>query len=144
MLGMIRVLPILIVLAGGGYAAHLFIVNQLEGRLQEVQRNYDVVNQQNVALQAAAEQNARTLENIQAQMQAQAQQIGTLTTRSAELEREKNEYLSIFRDHNLYRLARARPGMIEPRINNGTNDVFRQIEQDSREIANADDENEES
>jgi len=144
MLGMIRVLPILIVLAGGGYAAHLFIVNQLEGRLQEVQRNYDVVNQQNVALQAAAEQNARTLENIQAQMQAQAQQIGTLTTRSAELEREKNEYLSIFREHNLYRLARARPGMIEPRINNGTNDVFRQIEQDSREIANADDENEES
>ena len=141
---MIRVLPILIVLAGGGYAAHLFIVNQLEGRLQEVQRNYDVVNQQNVALQAAAEQNARTLENIQAQMQAQAQQIGTLTTRSAELEREKNEYLSIFREHNLYRLARARPGLIEPRINNGTNDVFRQIEQDSREIANADDENEES
>jgi len=140
MLGMIRVLPILIVLAGGGYAAHLFIVNQLEGRLQEVQRNYDVVNQQNVALQAAAEQNARTLENIQAQMQAQAQQIGTLTTRSAELEREKNEYLSIFREHNLYRLARARPGLIEPRINNGTNDVFRQIEQDSREIANADDE----
>ena len=137
---MIRVLPILIVLAGGGYAAHLFIVNQLEGRLQEVQRNYDVVNQQNVALQAAAEQNARTLQNIQAQMQAQAQQIGTLTTRSAELEREKNEYLSIFRDHNLYRLARARPGLIEPRINNGTNDVFRQIEQDSREIANADDE----
>ena len=144
MLGMIRVLPILIVLAGGGYAAHLFIVNQLEGRLQEVQRNYDVVNQQNVALQAAAEQNARTIQNIQAQMQAQAQQIGTLTTRSAELEREKNEYLSIFREHNLYRLARARPGMIEPRINNGTNDVFRQIEQDSREIANADDENEES
>jgi hypothetical protein len=73
-------------------------------------------------------------------MQAQAQQIGTLTTRSAELEREKNEYLSIFREHNLYRLARARPGLIEPRINNGTNDVFRQIEQDSREIANADDE----
>jgi TolA-binding protein len=141
---MIRVLPIILVLAGGGYAAHLFIVNQLEGRLQEVQRNYDVVNQQNVALQAAAEQNARTLENIQAQMQAQAQQIGTLTTRSAELEREKNEYLSIFREHNLYRLARARPGLIEPRINNGTNDVFRQIEQDSREIANADDENEES
>jgi hypothetical protein len=140
MLGMIRVLPILIVLAGGGYAAHLFIVNQLEGRIQEVQRNYDVVNQQNVALQAAAEQNARTLQNIQAQMQAQAQQIGTLTTRSAELEREKNEYLSIFREHNLYRLARARPGLIEPRINNGTNDVFRQIEQDSREIANADDE----
>ena len=137
---MIRVLPIILVLAGGGYAAHLFIVNQLEGRLQEVQRNYDVVNQQNVALQAAAEQNARTLENIQAQMQAQAQQIGTLTTRSAELEREKNEYLSIFREHNLYRLARARPGLIEPRINNGTNDVFRQIEQDSREIANADDE----
>jgi len=138
MLGMIRLLPILIVLAGGGFAAHKFIVNQLNGRIDTLQYNYDLVNQQNVALQAAAEQNARALESIRTQMAAQAQQIGELNTRSAELEREKNEYLSIFRQHDMYRLARARPGLIEPRINNGTNEVFRQIEQDSREIAQAD------
>ena len=68
----------------------------------------------------------------------QQEQIGTLNAQSAELEREKNEYLSIFRQHNLYRLSVARPGLIEPRINNGTNEVFRDIEQASREVATAD------
>lgn len=127
------------VLAGGGYAAHKFIVGQLNGRIVEVQRNYDVVNQQNVALQAVAEQNANALENIRNQMRMQAEQIGTLNERSNELEQEKNEYLAIFRNHDLYRLATARPGLIEPRINTGTMDVFRQIEADSREIAQLND-----
>jgi|TARA_R110000822_G_scaffold256539_2_gene382327 hypothetical protein len=136
---MLKMLPIMFVLAGGGYAAHKFIVGQLNGRIVEVQRNYDVVNQQNVALQAVAEQNANALENIRNQMRMQAEQIGTLNERSNELEQEKNEYLAIFRNHDLYRLATARPGLIEPRINTGTMDVFRQIEADSREIAQLND-----
>lgn len=139
MFGMLKMLPIMFVLAGGGYAAHKFIVGQLNGRIVEVQRNYDVVNQQNVALQAVAEQNANALENIRNQMRMQAEQIGTLNERSNELEQEKNEYLAIFRNHDLYRLATARPGLIEPRINTGTMDVFRQIEADSREIAQLND-----
>jgi hypothetical protein len=32
------------------------------------------------------------------------------------------------------RLARARPGLIENRINDGTKEAFRQIEEDSREL----------
>ena len=140
MFGIIKLLPIIILLAGSGFAAHKFVVNQLQGRITEVQRNYDVVNQQNVALQAAAENTANVLESIRNQMVNQQAQIGTLNAQSAELEREKNEYLSIFRQHNLYRLSVARPGLIEPRINNGTNEVFRDIEQASREIASADDE----
>jgi|TARA_R110000744_G_scaffold312863_1_gene420193 hypothetical protein len=135
---MLKMLPIVIVLAASGFAAHKFIVNQLQGRITEVQRNYDVVNQQNVALQAVADNNAQVLDNIRNQMVNQQEQIGTLNEQSAELEREKNEYLSIFRQHNLYRLSVARPGLIEPRINNGTNEVFRDIEQASREVATAD------
>jgi hypothetical protein len=138
MFGMLKMLPIVIVLAASGFAAHKFIVNQLQGRITEVQRNYDVVNQQNVALQAVADNNAQVLDNIRNQMVNQQEQIGTLNEQSAELEREKNEYLSIFRQHNLYRLSVARPGLIEPRINNGTNEVFRDIEQASREVATAD------
>ena len=138
MFGMLKMLPIVIVLAASGFAAHKFIVNQLQGRITEVQRNYDVVNQQNVALQAVADNNAQVLDNIRNQMVNQQEQIGTLNEQSAELEREKNEYISIFRQHNLYRLSVARPGLIEPRINNGTNEVFRDIEQASREVATAD------
>ena len=47
--------------------------------------------------------------------------------------------MSIFRKHDLTKLARRKPGLIEPRINNGTAQVFRQVEQDSREVDQADD-----
>ena len=57
-----------------------------------------------------------------------------LTSANQQLQSEKDEYLSIFRRHDLQRLALARPGLIEPRLNNGTQEVFRQMEQDSKEV----------
>ena len=54
------------------------------------------------------------------------------------MQAEMDDYLSIFKRHNLTKLARAKPGLIEPRINNGTQKVFRAIEQDSQEVENAD------
>jgi len=51
---------------------------------------------------------------------------------------ERDEYLGIFKRHDMTRLARVKPGLIEPRINKGTADVFRAIENDSKEIEDAD------
>ena len=47
--------------------------------------------------------------------------------------------MSIFKKHNLTNLARAKPGLIEPRINNGTSRVLESIEADSRELDKLDD-----
>ena len=49
-----------------------------------------------------------------------------------------DDYLSIFKRHDLTKLARVKPGLIEPRINNGTKKVFESIENDSIEVENAD------
>ena len=54
------------------------------------------------------------------------------------MQAEMDDYVSIFARHDLTRLARAKPGLIEPRINKGTKEVFRAIEEDSREVENAD------
>ena len=50
-----------------------------------------------------------------------------------------NRYLDIFKRHNLSKLAAAKPGLIEKRVNNGTKEVFDGIEQDSRIIDSLDD-----
>ena len=50
-----------------------------------------------------------------------------------------NRYLDIFKRHNLSKLAAAKPGLIETRVNNGTKEVFDSIEQDSRNIDSLDD-----
>ena len=54
------------------------------------------------------------------------------------MQAEMDGYLSIFKRHDMTKLARAKPGLIEPRINNGTKEVFRSIEQASQEVENAD------
>ena len=50
-----------------------------------------------------------------------------------------NRYLDIFKRHNLTKLAIAKPGLLEPRINNGTKNVFDSIEEISVVIDDLDD-----
>ena len=49
------------------------------------------------------------------------------------------EYLDIFRRHNLAKLASAKPGLIETRVNNKTKEVFDGIEKDSARISSLND-----
>jgi flagellar motor protein MotB len=140
MLGLIKSLPLLLLVAGAAYAAHTFIVGQLESRISQQEATIQQYMAQNTALQMAAEQNERTIRSIEAQFQQQQQLMGNLSQANQALQAEKDEYLSIFRRHDLQRLALARPGLIEPRLNSGTADVFRQLEADSREVAGVSDE----
>jgi predicted PurR-regulated permease PerM len=134
MFAYLKILPILLLLAGAGYAAHWFIVNQLNTQITQLQSDVRQYQAQNVALQSAAEINEQTIRSLEENSQRQIQQVTALTSVNQQLQSEKDEYLSIFRRHDLQRLALARPGLIEPRINNGTQEVFRQMEQDSREV----------
>ena len=61
-----------------------------------------------------------------------------LTEKNNAMQQEMDGYLSIFKRHDMTRLARAKPGLIEPRINKGTKAVFRSIEEASVEVENAD------
>jgi hypothetical protein len=138
MIAYLKMLPILILVGGLAYAAHWFIVNEKDNRINQLQSNVDQLTVNNVALQAAAQQNEATIRSMESQMAAQVAQIGALTDVNNQIQQERDEYLSIFRRHDLTKLARARPGLIESRINKGTQEVFRQIEEDSRELRKVD------
>ena len=135
MLSALKVLPFILLLAGLGYGAHVFIVNQLDTQIVQLQSDVRQYQAQNVALQSAAEINEQTIRSLEENSQRQLEQVTSLTTANQQFQTEKDEYLSIFRRHDLARLALARPGLIEPRINNGTQEVFRQVEEDTKEIA---------
>jgi predicted PurR-regulated permease PerM len=135
MFAYLKILPIVLLLAGAGYAAHWFIVNQLNTQITQLQSDVRQYQAQNVALQSAAEINEQTIRSLEENSQRQVEQMTNLTSANQQLQSEKDEYLSIFRRHDLQRLALARPGLIEPRLNNGTQEVFRQMEEDSREVS---------
>lgn len=139
MLGLIKALPLILLLAGAGWAYHKTTVIALENRLVDLQEEADFARAENVALKTAAQTNESTIKSLEAKAQAQSQQMGQLTQNNQKLSAERDEYMGIFKKHNLTKLARAKPGMIEPRINSGTSKVLRSIESDSRELDQMDD-----
>ena len=138
MLGFIKALPIILILAVSGYGAHKFIVNEKDNRINQLQTQVDYLNTENVALQTAAATNEATIRSLEANAKQQAEAMMGLQSRNQELNAERDSYMRIFADHDLTKLARARPGSIELRANRATADVFRSVEADSRELDNAD------
>ena len=85
-----------------------------------------------------AEQDA-AINQLQGDLELQGAGLQEMTKRNAEIQGEMNRYLDIFKRHNLTKLAAAKPGLIEPRVNKATKEVFNGIEEDSRNIDSLDD-----
>jgi len=128
----------MILLAGAGYAYHTTIVSQKEAVIARLEANAVTLKENAVRLETAFETEKAARERSEQNLQAQLQAVGELTEKNNAMQAEMDDYLSIFKRHDMTRLARAKPGLIEPRINNGTKDVFRAIEEASKEVENAD------
>ena len=80
-----------------------------------------------------------TIEAIQNNLQKTSQELTGLQVKNQAYETEMNEYMDIFRRHNLSKLASAKPGMIQTRANNRTKEAFDAIEADSQRISTLND-----
>lgn len=114
---------IIIVLSLGSY--YLYNQNQ-------------VLTANNVALESAVATQEEAIATMQNDFALQTKALGDLQAKSQATQLEMNRYLDIFKRHNLTKLAAAKPGMLEPRINNGTKNVFESIEAISRTIDSLD------
>lgn len=138
MLGMLKALPLMIVLAGAGYMYHNTVVSQKDAIIARLEGNAVILKENAAKLEAAFESEAAARQRSEENLKVQLQAVNDLTEKNTTMQAEMDDYLSIFKRHDLTRLARAKPGLIEPRINKGTKDVFRAIENDSAEVQNAD------
>ena len=93
----------------------------------------------NIKLEGAVQMQEETIASLQNDFAKQTTALNNLQSKNNEIELEMNRYLDIFKRHNLTKLAAAKPGLIEPRVNKATKEVFDGIEQDSRDIDAADD-----
>ena len=78
------------------------------------------------------------LEETKNSLTNQIQQMTALQAKNQQYEAEMNEYLDIFRRHNIAQLASAKPGLIEKSANERTKEVFDEIEDISKRIADPD------
>jgi len=97
------------------------------------------LTQNNAKLESAVQLQEDAISSLQNDFALQTGKLNDLQKKSQETQKEMNRYLDIFKRHSLTKLAAAKPGLIEPRVNKATKEVFDGIEQDSRDIDAADD-----
>ena len=93
----------------------------------------------NQAFELRDQEQKLAIESLQNDFTLQTEGLLVIQSRNQEIEQEMSRYLDMFKRHNLTKLAAAKPGLIEPRVNKGTKDVFDSIEEDSRNIDSLDD-----
>jgi hypothetical protein len=98
-------------------------------RLSSLNQAYELRNQEQIA----------AIETLQSDFKMQTEGLLDLQAKNQEIEAEMNRYLDIFKRHNLSKLAAAKPGLIQNRVNDATKEVFDSIEQDSLNIDSLDD-----
>ena len=138
MLGLIKMLPLLAVVGAGAYGYHTLEIGKRETTIAQLEKNNIVLKENSMRLETALETETASRERAEQNLQVQLEAVANLTEKNTEMQAEMDDYLSIFKRHDLTRLARAKPGLVEPRINNGTKKVFEAIENDSIEVENAD------
>ena len=112
---------VIVVMGIGSY----FLWSQVQ-HLTELNKAFVVRNAEQIATIAAQQE----------QFVKQTTALNNLSKKNQEIEADMNRYLDIFRRHNLTKLAAAKPGLIEPRMNKATKEVFDGIENDSNLISN--------
>ena len=108
-------------LGGLGYKMYTDTMNRMQSLANE-----------KAALEVQVQQATAALERQLEVMKLQEESLADMNERAAVVEAQMQDYLKIFKDHDLTRLARAKPGMIESRANKRTDEIFTVIENDTR------------
>ena len=102
----IVVIALLGSLGGLGYKMYTDTMNRMQSLANE-----------KAALEVQVQQATAAMERQLEVMALQEESLADMNNRAAIVEAQMKDYLKIFKDHDLTRLARAKPGMIETRAN---------------------------
>lgn len=91
----------------------------------------ETLQENNVRLEISLEKAQKEIEKYLILAEAQRSALSALEEENQEINSEIDRYLTIFRRHDLNKLAEAKPGLIESRINSGTAQVFQEIENET-------------
>ncbi len=92
------------------------------------QKTIATLNQEVSAQQARAVSAEANLKFMQESLQDQLKSLDKLAEASVIIRKEQKATIDIFAEHDLNKLASRKPGLIERRINKGTDAVFAELE----------------
>lgn len=110
-------------LGGLGFKMYTDTMNRMQSMANE-----------KAALEVQLQEQKAAMEKQLEVMKLQEESLADMNERAAVVEAQMKDYLKIFKDHDLTRLARAKPGMIETRANKRTDEIFTVIENDTKMV----------
>tara|TARA_Y100001938_G_scaffold73335_1_gene101597 strand:- start:178 stop:552 length:375 start_codon:yes stop_codon:yes gene_type:complete len=110
-------------LGGLGFKMYTDTMNRMQSMANE-----------KAALEVQLQEQEAAMEKQLEVMKLQEESLANMNERAAVVEAQMKDYLKIFKDHDLTRLARAKPGMIETRANKRTDEIFTVIENDTKMV----------
>ena len=125
-------MSVIMAMGVSGFLYYQFSIVPMKNKLEEQAK---VIIAQDLRDQ---EQRA-AIESIQNNLAVTTESLKGLQIQNQQYEAEMSEYLDIFRRHNIAKLASAKPGLMETRVNNATKEVFDAIEADSDRISSLND-----
>lgn len=120
------ILIILSVVGSATFAAYKYYQNMQQQIIQ--------LAEENAVLDTALTTTRETLQLAEANAERQAELANQLQNRLNDAEEKIGELRRVLTDHDLTELSLRRPGLIEGRINDATQDVFNQLELDTGRI----------
>lgn len=96
--------------------------------VQNLRSEIDTLEARSAVLSASNQTLEQTLDETVEARERQSERVSTLQQRLQESEQESNELRRILLDHDLTNLALNKPGLIERRVNDATQDVFDSFE----------------
>ena len=118
------------------YQFFIAIILLLGGSSYWLYNENQTLNANVIKLDQALEDQREAFTRMVTEYEKQGKELNNLARANAQIEAEKDQYLAIFRKHNLDKLALMKPGLIESRVNNATKEVFEVLENDSKAISN--------
>lgn len=128
MIAYVKLLPYVLAVVALAGAGHWFVVHTKNQAIQELENRNTELNERVGSLEGANDINLETIRELERRALDQANQVTRLQNRNTQLLEDRDEYMSIFRRHDLTRLSLAKPGLIENRINNGTQEVIQDLQ----------------
>ena len=107
-------------LAGGAYTWYT-----------DTMQRFEVLAAEKAALDLKSQQQEAAFKSLTESYEKQRVANDALTRKNQEIQQETQAYLQIFKKHDLTKLARAKPGLIETRANKATDEIFKVIEDET-------------
>jgi len=96
----------------------------------------NTLKENNIKLEGAVAEQQAAMEALRESYEKQGKALQNMSKQNALIEQEKAEYLAIFSRHNLDVLALKKPGLMENRFNDASEQVMEGLEDDTEALYN--------